>query len=106
MLKRVRTLAGVGVVLLPLAWTSIVTTGAAATPIEVDANSGSETNFDSSIVNTDLINQGRPSFVSVSATGSPSFPATGSNDATATHTNGLTFWGGAHAAGEDLIYTL
>lgn len=74
--------------------------------IEVDANSGTETNFDSGIVATDLINAGRPSFTSVAATGSPQFAVTGSNDATTTHNTGLTFWSGVHAAGEDVTYTL
>ena len=79
---------------------------ASAAVMEVDTSSTSETNFDANILATDLVNQGRPSFASIAATGSPSFPATGSNDNTATHTNGLTYWGGTHAAGEDLTYTL
>jgi hypothetical protein len=79
---------------------------ATASIIETDANGGSETNFDSAIVSTDLINQGRASLVSVAATGGPTFPVAGTNDATTTHTSGLTYWGGTHPAGEDVSYTL
>src|SRR4051812_22001617 len=91
---------GVGTVFAMIVASVAVPPAATAAVIESDANSGTEANFDSGIVATDLVNQGRPSFVSVTATGSPAFAVTGSNDATTAHNTGLTFWGASHPAGE------
>ena len=68
----------------------------------VEAKSDSETGFDGNIRTNDLINSGQPSFALLTATSGANFPASGSNDGTATHTNGLTYYGSPPSTGVDL----
>lgn len=79
---------------------------AVAAILEADLNSNLEAGFDGNILNNDLIEGTSPALASLTATPGANFPATGSNDGTATHVNGLVYYGGPPPTGVDLLYTL
>jgi hypothetical protein len=101
--SRARCLALAALTALPL-WSS-------AAVVETDVNSGSgglQSFYDNLIVNSDLINAGRPTLASVVTTATPSFALAGLNDGVATvgNNNTLTYWSAPPAGGVDVTFTL
>ena len=104
-MQTIRRLAAIGLVSVPVV-VAFSASSALASIVETDLSSGSETGFDANILSNDLINQGQATLSSLVATPGANFPATGSDDGTATHTNGLVYYAGPPTTGVDLTFNL